>query len=489
MNDTLQKILNIGIALSKEKDRERLLDRILTSAVDMTRCDAGTLYINSGDMLEFKIMITKSRGIHQGGVGDEITMPPVPLSEENVCACAAIYRRLINIPNVYECTQYDFSGPKNYDRLTGYHTESMMVVPMEDDRGRVIGVMQLINAIGDEGEIVPFCTAYEHILYAMGSQAAICLANMNYSQQIRAMLDSYVKVMSTAIDARTPYNANHSKNMAAYAKNFITWLNGQGLEWNFDEDRADEFLMSVWLHDIGKLITPLEVMNKQSRLAGDYRIVMDRLDKISLLARIDSLEGRTTADAESAIQDDIKKARELIDRVNNAPIVTDEMADELDRLARRSYIGSDGSRHPWITDGEYEQLSIRKGTLTHAERMVMQDHVKMTCKMLEQMEFGDSYRNLLTWASQHHELLDGSGYPNGLKGDEICREVRLLTILDVFEAMTSRDRPYKSPVPAEDAMAILHEMADNGKIDPWILDLFEQSRAWLIDLDKGGVEE
>ena len=128
--DTLQKVLDIGIALSKEKDIDCLMEQILNAAMDITRCDGGTLYIRNGNMLEFKIMITKSRGIHQGGSGGEITMPPVPLSRENVCACGVLYHNLINIPSVYISEAYDFSGPKKYDAITGYQTKTMMVVPM-----------------------------------------------------------------------------------------------------------------------------------------------------------------------------------------------------------------------------------------------------------------------------------------------------------------------------------------------------------------------
>ena len=477
-NDTLQKILNIGIAFSKEKDRERLLDQILTSAMDITQCDGGTLYINNGETLEFNIMITRSQGIHRGG--GEITLPPVPLSEKNVCACGAIYRRLINIPDVYESERFDFSGPKNYDAMTGYHTQSMMVVPLEDDKENVIGVVQLINALDDEGNVIPFREEYEQILLAMGSQAAICLVNMNYSQQVREMLDSYVKVMSTAIDARTPYNANHTKNMVTYTTRFIDWLKENHGLWGFDENKIQEFIMSVWLHDIGKLITPMEIMDKQDRLAGNYDLIMDRLEKIRLLTRIAQLERKISADESAARLEEIRQAAELVKTVNGVGYLTDELAEQVEQLAARTYVEEDGTTQPWITPEEHEQLLIRKGTLTQAERAIMQDHVEKTRIMLEQMALGDDYKDVLTWAPQHHELLNGTGYPKGLKGDAICAEVRLLTILDVFEAMTANDRPYKKPMPAEHAFAILHQMADQGQIDADILNLFEQSKAWVV---------
>ena len=318
-------------------------------------------------------------------------------------------------------------------------------------------------------------------MLAIGSQAAICLINMNYAHQICEMLDSYVKVMSTAIDARTPYNANHTKNMVNYATNFITWLKEKHAVWGFDEKKIQEFLMSVWMHDIGKLITPLEIMDKQDRLAGNYDLIMDRLEKIRLLTRISHLEGKLSAEDEKTRLEEIRQAAELVKTVNGIGYLTDELAEQVERLAKRTYEEENGQIHPWITGEEREQLLIRKGTLTPEERKVMQDHVEKTRIMLEQMALGDDYRDVLTWASQHHELLDGSGYPKGLKGEEICREVRLLTILDVFEAMTAKDRPYKQPMPAEHAFQILHQMADQGQIDKDLLSLFEQSGAWLVD--------
>ena len=479
-NDTLTKILEIGIALSKEKDTELLLEQILTAVMEVTHCDAGTLYIRNKDVLEFKIMITKSRNIHEGGSGSPITMPPVPLSKENVCACGVLFRKLINIPSISQNFSYDFSGPRKYDAMTGYRTESMLVVPMEDEQGEVIGVMQLINALDESGSIIPFRKEYEQILSAMGSQAAICLMNRKYAQQVQDMLDSFVRVMTTAIDERTPYTANHTKNMAMYAKNFIGWLNRQQMDWSFNERQEYFFLMSVRLHDIGKLITPLEIMDKRDRLADNYTKAMDRLEKIRLLTRIARLQGTMEESEERKRMEQLEMARGLVEKVNGIGFLTDELAQQIEELSTWTYEEEDGTICQWITPQEKEQLMIRKGTLTNEERAIMQDHVVMTRRMLEQMSLGEDYQNVVTFASQHHERLNGSGYPEGLKADQICKEVRLLIIIDVFEALTARDRPYKEPMPPEKALGILYNMAGNGEIDMDILKLFEQSRAWEI---------
>lgn len=478
--DTLQTILDIGIALSKEKDIDCLLEQILEAVMDITNCDAGTLYTKKKDSLEFRIMITKSQGIHQGGSGEPITMPPVPLRKENVCACGVLYHDLINIPSVYVNNAYDFSGPKKYDAITGYHTQTMMVVPMEDDKGEVLGVIQLINAMDEDGTVIPFKEEYEQILSSMGSQAAICLTNRRYAHRVQKMLDSFVRVMTTAIDERTPYTANHTRNMAIYASRFIEWMNQQpDIEWKFSEKDRHVFLMSVRLHDIGKLITPLEIMDKQDRLADNYPRVMDRLEKIRLLIKIECLQGQISEAEQEECLKRVCEAKELVDTVNKVGFLTADLENKILDLATWTYMEEDGTISPWITEKEKEQLLIRKGTLTEEERLIMQSHVEMTQRMLEQMDFGEEYKDVVTFASQHHERLDGSGYPNGIDADKICREVRLLVILDVFEALTARDRPYKKAMPVERAFGILYQMADEREIDHEILEWFEASQAWM----------
>lgn len=478
-NETLQKILDIGIALSKEKNRERLLDQILVAVMELTSCDGGTLYIKNGEVLEFKIMITQSMGVHQGGEREKITLPPVPLSEENVCACGVLYRRLINIPDVYKNEYYDFSGPKKYDSMTGYQTKSMMVVPMEDDKGNIIGVMQLINAMDEEGNVIPFSKEYEQLLSSMGSQAAICLMNMQYAKQIRDMLDSFVRVMSTAIDARTPYTANHTRNMVAYGSRFIDWLNEQNLGWKFNELEKDVFLMSAWLHDIGKLITPQEIMDKQDRLGENYPKVMERLEQIRLHTMIAQLQGRMKEEEAQKQLIKVEVTKKLVSQVNKIGVLTEELRGKIDELATWSYEDDEGREHPWITEEEQEQLLIYKGTLTRAERDIMQEHVELTRIMLEEMNFGEDYKNVVTYAAQHHERLNGSGYPKGMREEEIVKEVRLLIILDVFEALTAKERPYKAPIPVEKALEILDKMVQQGEIDGEILELFKKSQAWI----------
>ena len=237
--------------------------------------------------------------------------------------------------------------------------------------------------------------------------------------------------------------------------------------------------MSVRLHDIGKLITPLEIMDKKDRLADNYPRVMDRLDKIRLLIKIEYLQGMISETEKANCLQRVQEAKELIHTVNTIGFLTEELENRILDLATWTYMEEDGTKYPWITEDEKEKLLVRKGTLTEDERLIMQSHVEMTQRMLEQMEFGDEYKDVVTFASQHHERLDGSGYPRGIDADKICREVRLLVILDVFEALTARDRPYKKAMPVERAFGILYQMAEQREIDHGILEWFEESQAWV----------
>lgn len=472
----LHKLLDVGVAMSRETDTDKLLYTILTAAMDITGCDAGTLYGNTGEALEFKFMLTRSQGVDRRG--EEIGLPPVPLSAGNVCAYAALQKAVVNIPDVYESTDFDFSGPRRYDDLTGYRTRSMLVVPMQDDYGDVIGVLQLLNAMDETGEVVPFDAAYEPVVLSLASQCAILLTNRNYAAEVANLLHSFVRVMSTAIDARSPYNANHTKNMAHCAGAFLDWLEETGSEWRLSGPAREAFLMSVWLHDIGKLVIPLEVMDKQSRLGAGLARVEHRFETALLHNHVAFLRGGKDEAAFDREQAQLNEAWELVQQADGAGFLPEETVAQIRQTAALCFTNSQGEAVPYLTPEETECLCVQRGTLTPAERRLMESHVEMTAKMLSEMAFSRSYRDVPAIAASHHEFLNGRGYPDGLSGEDIPKEARLLTILDIFDALTARDRPYKPAMPVEKAFGILEDMAANGQLDGEILALFRASHAW-----------
>ena len=474
----MRTILEICAALSAERDREALLSRILDAAMDLTRCDGGTLYLLGPDGLHFCRMVTRSLGVRQGGHDAPITLPPVPLSASHVCARAVLENRLINVPDVYKSRSFDFSGARRYDAMTGYRTRSVLVAPLTDDRGGLIGVLQLINALTADGRPARFTPGMEPLVTALAAQAAISLTNMQYSEQIAALLDSLVGALSAAIDQRTPYNASHTRSMVKYAVRFLDWLDRTGDPRRFDPDRRRAFLLSVWLHDVGKLTVPLEVMDKADRLGPALERIERRFTEMELLDRIALLEGRLDGLERSARAARRAEALERIRRDNTAGFLPDEEIAALEELAARTYADENGQTRPWLTEDERTSLTVRRGTLTARERAVMEGHVTATARILAQVAFPKQYAQVPVWAADHHELLNGTGYPAHKTAAELPWEVRLLTILDIFDALTARDRPYKPPMPVEKALSVLQSMVREGSLDGEILALFEKSRAW-----------
>jgi PAS domain S-box-containing protein len=298
------------------------------------------------------------------------------------------------------------------------------------------------------------------------------------NRQITALLESVVEALSSAIDERSHYTANHTKNMARFAEAFLDWLHGAGDPVRFDEERRREFLMSVWLHDVGKLTVPLHIMDKADRLGDALGDVRARLRIIGLLDSLAEARGEISADEAARRRQELDGTREFIERIDRAGFLPEEDFRRVEELAARTFTDEGGAVRPWITEEECLRLSIRKGTLTAAEREVMQSHAAVTRRILSHISFPDSYADVPAWAGAHHEQLNGRGYPDGLTADAIPMEVRLLTILDVFEALTAKDRPYKKPFPPDKALAILRDMAREGAVDGELLALFERSRAW-----------
>ncbi len=474
----LDQFLKLCLSLSAEQDREKLLSSILDTAMDLCNADAGTLYLLEDDGLHFCRMVTRSMGVRQGGHAAPISLPPVPLDRSYVCSYCVMENQSIFVDDVRTDTRYNFSGSLKYDAQTGYHTQTMLVVPLADDHGDLIGAMQLINAVADTGETIPFDSKMETLVRAISAQAAISMTNMQYSEQITSLLDSLVGALSKAIDERTPYNAKHTENMARIAAKFLDWLDRTDSPHRFDADRRRTFLLSVWLHDVGKLVVPLEVMDKESRLGPGLEPIRQRFGTMALLDRIAVLEGRLSpADAEQ-----LAAARSeglaLIERVNRAGFLPDGDLAAVDALAARTYVDASGVTQPWLTEAEHTSLSIRKGTLTASERSIMESHATVTAHILDRVTFPKNYAQVPQWASAHHEYLNGTGYPQHLTAESLPWEVRLLTILDIFDALTAQDRPYKPAMPLPKALGVLHSMVDEGSLDGSIVDLFEQSKAW-----------
>lgn len=475
MSDKFFQILDIGIALSALRDPNKLLDYIVNTAMKLTGSDAGTLYLLKEDMLRFRIMKTRSKGVDVGGNGESIDIPPVPLNQENICAYSAINKVSLNIEDVYTSELFDFSGPKRYDAINEYHTQSMVAIPMIDQKDEVLGVMQLINAMDENGNVRAFSYEEEKILMALASQTAISISNMSYLEEIEKQMWSFTEAMTEAIDARTPYNASHTRNVAKYTRmiaDHINELHKEGKEeLFFTKDHRDQLVMAAFLHDIGKMIVPIRVMNKQTRLSNRMTDIENRLEKVKLLLQIDMLKGLITKEECETRTKQVDDTYEAVHVADSAGFLDDAKLEALQAVLDYKYISPDGSEEiHFLTEEEKACIQIRKGTLTDEEREIMESHVVMTERILSKVHFNKSYSMAPVWAAQHHECIDGSGYPNKIKGDELGPEARILAVADICDALLATDRPYKKPMPKDKAFAIMESMADEGKLEKRFID-------------------
>lgn len=467
--EELKEIVDIGIELTAEKDEDVLLDKILYTAMKVGHCDAGNLYLNQNGELVYKIMKTISKNIHRGVNGEHIDLPPVPMREDNVCAFAAIHHMLVNVSDVYTSREFDFKGPKRYDSLINYHTKSMLVMPMMNSDDEVVGVIQLMNAIDEDGNVIPFSEDQVYVVRTLASQAAVSISNMLYIQEIKDQMYSFIDAFSTVSDARTPYNGTHTKKVTKYAGVLADEINRRHEQGTcrdyFDENRREQLILAASVHDIGKLVVPLSIMNKATRLEGCLQDIENRFALIQAYYEVDYLKGIITMKEYELERKFLEESLEIIKEINTASRVTKTQIEQVHKIASHTYHRAGGEIIPYITKYEKSCLEIIKGTLTVDERREMESHVVMTDTILSKVKFNSHFSNVRKFASSHHELMDGSGYPDHLRGEALDLETRILAVVDIYDALTSKDRPYKKPVTKEKAFEILGDMAKKGKLE------------------------
>ena len=496
-----KKLNQIGIALSSEKNILKLLEMILAESRDLTNCDAGTFYrLNKNKKkLLFTVMHNDTMKEYSGGTsGIKPTLPPLELYSDdknpNLNAVASyVYHKsmVINMPDVYLDKTPLSEGSKFYEKISGYRTNSMLVVPMINHDDEVIGVLQLINAKNKNNEIIPFDEEFNDIIQSLGSQAAVALDTVELIDDIEKLLDSLIKYTVKAIDERSPHTAGHSSRVAKYTKKIAQLMNeqtkGPFKDINFSDEELKEIWVSGLMHDVGKIGVPEAVLEKQNRLDGaNFELVLDRFYKIKeniiFNSRIRNLKnGKDENLVDSQLKKEIRDWQEEFDFINwlNKPgFLPDEKELFLDSIARKKYIDTDGNEHNYITENELISLKIKKGSLNDEERKQIQKHIVVTKTLLSKLPFPKKWENVPFYASCHHEHINGKGYPNGLKGDEIPLPARMMCVADVWDAVTAQDRPYKPPTPIDKACDILKYGAKDGEFDKDIVDLFIKHRVW-----------
>lgn len=475
--DNMQIVLDIAIALSAQRDRRKLLNLIINKSMEITGSDAGTLYLYENGVLKFSIMKTISMGVDKGADGEEIDIPPVAMREENICAYCAIHKEALNIEDVYNSSRFDFSGPKKYDSMTGYRTQSMMAIPLVDGDEALVGVLQLMNAKDDEGANRSYSDEEEHLVLALASQTAIVLTNMRYQEELKEQMWSFTEAMAEAIDARTPYNASHTRNVAKYCEMIVDHINKLHEEGKTDDffsiNRKEQLVMGALLHDIGKMVIPLEVMNKESRLGGKEKEIATRLETYRLKSEIAKLKGEIDEDIHNKLCERVSETLEVIESSNYAGFLPPDKLENIKRVLEYSFENGE-EIYPFFTEDEKECMCIVRGTLTAKEREIIESHVVMTKRILDKVHFNSYFADSPKWAAQHHECLNGRGYPDKLTEDDLELDAKIIAVADICDALLATDRPYKKALPKEKAFDILRNMAGDGNIDGNIVEyLFE----------------
>jgi HD-GYP domain-containing protein (c-di-GMP phosphodiesterase class II) len=494
LEDRLKRLNEIGVALSVERDLKALLERILQEARRFTRADAGTLFLVQKDCLTFEIAQNDTLRIAAGGRRGQIAVPPVPLNRESASGYAAVTGESLNIEDVYTEQVHRFEGPKNYDRMTGYRTRSMLVVPMKDHEDQIIGVLQLINALRPEtDQVVAFSREDEALLQSLASQAAVAINNVRLIQETEQLFESFVQVMATAIDERSPYTGGHIRRVAEMAMLVAEAVNacreGPLAQVILDEAELNELRLASWVHDIGKITTPEWVVDKPTKLTTifdriellrtRYALIRRTLEVEQAAARAPAADGAAEWETRLAA---LEEELHFLEQVNlPGEAMADADLERLRRIATKSYVPAPGADpRPYLTPEETENLAISRGNLTREERQKINDHAVMTIRMLERIPFTRKLRRVPEIAGAHHEKLDGSGYPSGLKGDEIILQARILALVDIFESLSADDRPYRSkPMSREQVLRILQEEVDRNHLDRDLFELFVREKLYL----------
>ena len=547
------RLIELGIALSAERNHDRLLEKILLGAKELANADGGTLYLVGEDGAELRFVIMRNDTMHialGGTTGAPIPFPPVQLrnadgsaNHGNVVARAAITGETINIADAYNVPGFDFSGPRAFDQRTGYHSQSFLTVPLKNHDAEVVGVLQLINAQSLGGEPIPFAPELVPLIEALASQAAVALDNQMLIEAQRNLFRSFLRVFASAIDAKSTYTGGHCHrvpeltNLLARAADNAN--EGPLAGFHLTEDEWYELEVAGGLHDCGKVTTREFVVDKATKLETIYnriheirtrfevvkrdaeieylRAVMAGGDEPALRAALDARLAQLDNDfafvAECNVGGEFM-APEKIARLERIGAVTwqrtldDRLGLSWEEMARQpqqretlptiEHLLGDKPGHliehdspplppdnPWgfklrvpaykANLGEIYNLSIRRGTLTDEERYHINDHIVQTIIMLEALPYPKHLRRVPDWAGGHHEKMDGTGYPRGLKRGEMSIPARIMMIADIFEALTARDRPYKPRKSLSESIDIMARMSRERHIDPDLFELFLNS--------------
>lgn len=498
----LEMLHKIGVALSAEQNKDRLVEMILLEAKALCNADGGTLYLRTDeDELRFVIVRNDTLGIALGGTtGQTPTLPNIPMfdpqtgeaNRNNVATYAAALGRSVNIVDAYDVARFDFSGTKKFDQRNNYRSQSFLTIPMVNNEGRVTGVLQLINA-REDGKVVPFTEDEQRLVEALASQAGVALDNQQLLAGQKELLESFIQMIASAIDHKSPYTGEHCERVPILtemiARSLCDVKDGPFAGFKLNDDEWYELKIAAWMHDCGKITTPVHVMDKATKLEK----IFDRIELVRLKSELmkrdaeilclkRQLQGEGDAETlHAAMRMEIETIEQDLKFLEVANVGGEFLEPE--RQQRIAELGArtltvNGGQLRFLSDDEVRNLSISRGTLTNEERLIINGHMVQTIKMLQSLPFPRNLTRVPEYAGGHHEKMDGTGYPRGLYAVDMSIPARVMAIADVFEALTAQDRPYKKGKKLSEAMAIMGRMKKDNHLDPDLFDHFVTSKVY-----------
>lgn len=507
----LTELADIGVQLTTEKNLETLLDLILTQARRVTQSDAGSLYIAETDAdgsrrLCFKLSQNHSR--------PDIPFVEftIPISHASLAGYAATEGAPLVIEDVYTLpAEVEYSFNRSFDERYGYRTKSMLVIPMQNHHGEVIGVLQLINRKRDpearlltpddvDRQIIPFSPHAVKIVSALASQAAVSIENSQLYEAIERLFEGFVRAAVHAIEQRDPTTSGHSERVAVrtvvLAETLDRLQDGPFKLINFSREQIRELRYAGLLHDFGKVGVREQVLVKARKLyEGELALIRQRHAFIRRSAewayereRAEYLlkHGRDGYDA--FVRELAEKQQEAVDTAdrflkvvlasNEPTVLAQGDFAQLGEFATREFLDIDGTTRPFLSPEEQKHLSIRKGSLDERERLEIESHVNHTYAFLERIPWTRGLARIPEIALGHHEKLDGTGYPRRVRAEEIPLQTRMMTIADIYDALTAQDRPYKRALPVDRALDIMVDEVERGQLDGDLFRVFVEAKVW-----------
>ncbi|MFO0676947.1 MAG: HD domain-containing phosphohydrolase [Polyangiaceae bacterium] len=502
----LGELVNIARAMTTERNVDKLLGIILEKCRFITGADAGSIYVVEADdkqgLLRFKLTQNDSVSFDSR----EFT---IPVSNRSIAGTAALEKRAINVPDVYQLPPGStFRVDRSFDEKIGYRTKSMLVAPLISQQGDVIGVIQLINKKKEpqkkllskedvDAEVLPFDDRSEELLGMLSAQAGASLETAMLYDEIRRLFEGFVRASVEAIESRDPTTSGHSRRVAdltvGLAKAVDIVGSGPYREASFTREDLRELEYASLLHDFGKIGVREKVLVKAKKLYDEeLEVIRARFDYVarsleaSVLARkVEALEKRAPQDVLTALDLELSKglselevAFAAIVAANEPTVLSSGDFAKVEAIASESFSDRQGTMRTLLTPSEVVALSVKRGSLTPEEFDEIRSHVSHTYRFLSQIPWGKAFRRVPLIAGAHHERLNGTGYPNRLKAEEIPVQSKMMSIADIYDALTASDRPYKKAIPVERAIDILDFNVKDGHLDAELVRIFREARVW-----------